>query len=168
VKGLPFWSTPARRARLIQLYTQAADFLEEDGRLVPANNDYIELVIDLWKSLDREEREANWRREKRRLHAQPQIRRRGPFGSIAREIYLAGRPLWRIEAVGVGAFTFKRMARVDIPGLEKVLWVDLAGVELSKNKKRKLLRYKKGAIPRELEEKVYQIVSQAVSRYLAS
>jgi hypothetical protein len=119
MKGLPLWSTPGRQAYLIRLYAQASEFYEEDGRVVPDNNEAIELVIYTWKALDREEREEAWRREKRRLHALPEIRRRGPFDSIAREIYLANRPSWKINAVGVGAFTFKKLARVEIPALER-------------------------------------------------
>ena len=68
----------------------------------------------------------------------------------------------------MGAFTFRRVARVEIPALEKVLWVDLAGVEISKNARRKLVRYKKGKLPRELEESVFARCARAVKQYLAS
>ena len=168
--GLPQWSTPERQAVLIRL------FVSSQGRCVHGepgcvNLDhyyefYSEMAIALWKALDREEREEAWRREKRKLHALPQILKRGPFDSIAREIYLAERPLWKIEAVGVGAFTFRRVARVEIPALDKVLWVDLAGVEISKNQRRKLVRYKKGKLPRELEESVFARCAKAVKQYL--
>ena len=164
------WSTPERQAHLIRLYSQAREFYEEDGRVVPANNEAVELAIYIWKALDREEREEAWRREKRRLHSLPEILKRGPFDSIAREEYLADRPLWRIEAVGVGPFTFRRVARVEIPALKKVLWVDLAGVDehLSKNARRKLVRYRQGKHPTELEESVSARCARAVRQYLAS
>ena len=123
--------------------------------------------VRLWKSDDRQERAIAFRRERRRLHALIEIRKRGPFDTIAREEYLANRPLWNIKAMGVGAFTFKRMAKVRIPSLGQDIWVSLAGVGLSKNKKRKLLRYGKGTIPRELEDRTYQIAKEAVSRELA-
>ena len=165
---MPLWSTPERQAYLISLYAQAREFYEEDGKVVPDNNEAVELAIYIWKALDREEREEAWRREKRRLHALPEILRRGPFDSIAREEYLANRPLWKIEAVGVGAFTFRQVARVEIPALEKVIWVDLAGVELSKNQRRKLIRYRQGKLPRELEESVFARCQRAVAKYLAS
>ncbi len=166
--GLPQWSTPPRQAFLVQHFLQSGGQLLLElgtGQLV---DPYAEMVIEVWIALDREEREASWRREKRRLHSLPQILKRGPFDSIAREIYLAERPLWKIEAVGVGAFTFRRVARVEIPALEKVLWVDLAGVEISKNARRKLVRYKKGKLPRELEESVFARCQRAVAQYLAS
>ncbi|MBU2008718.1 MAG: hypothetical protein KJ624_02520 [Chloroflexi bacterium] len=170
MKGLPLWATPPRQAHLIRLYAQAREFYEEDGRVVPDNNEAIELAIYIWKALDREEREEAWRREKRKLHALPKILRRGPFDSIAREIYLAERPLWKIEAVGVGAFTFSRVTKVEIPALGKVIWVDLAGVDgsLSKNARRKLVRYRKGKLPSELEESVFARCQRAVAQYLAS
>ena len=170
--GLPKWSTPPRQAFLVCL------FLQSEGRCVHGHPDcqdfdhyysfYSEMAIDLWKADDREGREASWQREKKRLHALPQIYRRGPFDTIAREEYLAGRPIFRIEGMGVGAFTFKRVARVEIPALKKVLWVNLAGVKLSKNKRHKLIRYKKGKLPRELEESVFILCEKAVRRYLAS
>ena len=124
--------------------------------------------IKLWKSDDRLERTIALKRERRRLHALLQLRKRGPFDTIAREEYLANRPLWRIEAVGVGAFTFKRMVKVRIPSLEQEIFVSLAGLAKATGiKKKKLLRYKAGAIPREFEETTYQIVKAAVSRELA-
>jgi hypothetical protein len=159
---------PKRQAFLVQHFLQSGGQLLLElgtGQLV---DPYAEMVIEVWKAEDRAEREEAWRREKRRLHSLPEILKRGPFDSIAREIYLAERPLWKIEAVGVGVFTFRRVARVEIPALEKVLWVDLAGVELSKNARRKLVRYKKGKLPRELEESVFALCEKAVRRYLAS
>jgi len=113
--GLPHWSTPSRQAFLVQHFLQSGGQLLLElgtGQLV---DPYAEMVIEVWKAVDREEREESWRREKRRLHSLPQILKRGPFDSIAREIYLAERPLWKIEAVGVGVFTFRRVARVEIP-----------------------------------------------------
>lgn len=168
--GIPLWSTPPRQALLVRLYLEAL----QTGRVYASDlfseklyDPYSEMVIDFWKADDREERSAAWQREKKRLHRLLEIRKRGPFDTIARDEYLAARPLWRIEAMGVGAFTFKRVAKVRIPAVKQDIWVSLAGVGLSKNKKRKLLRYGKGAIPRELEEPTYQIVKEAVSRELA-
>ena len=124
--------------------------------------------VRLWKAEDSQERAIALKREQRRLHALLQIRKRGPFDTIAREEYLANRPLWRIEAAGVGAFSFKRMVKVRIPSLEQEIFVSLAGLAKATGlKKKKLLRFKKGAIPRELEERVYQIAKEAVSRELA-
>jgi predicted RNA-binding protein YlxR (DUF448 family) len=76
-------------------------------------------------------------------------------------------PLWRILAIGVGAITFKRVAQVEIPGLHRTVWVDLSDIQpLSKNKRRKLARYHRGALPKELVEQVEQKVAQAVARLL--
>ena len=124
--------------------------------------------IKLWKSEDRLERAIALKREQRRLHRLLEIRKRGPFDTIARDEYLANRPLWSIEAAGIGAFTFKRMVKVRIPALEGEIFVSLAGLAKSLGvKKKKLLRFKVGAVPRELEERTYQIVKDAVSRELA-
>ena len=169
---MPIWSTPPRQALLVRL------FLESGGRCIHGHPEcpnfdhyysfYSEELIELWKADDREERETAWQQEKGRLHRLLEIRKRGPFDTIAREEYLANRPLFSIKAVGVGAFTFKRMARVEIPCLRRVIWVNLAGVELSKNARRKLVRYKQGKLPRELEESVFSICARAVRRFLAS
>jgi len=86
--------------------------------------------------------------EQRRLHVAPNKRiRRGPFDSIRREQFLAERPIFLVVGIGVNAFTQRRVAKVEISGLEKVILVDLSGVEVSKNRLRKLSRHPGGRIP---------------------
>ena len=125
--------------------------------------------IALWKAEDREAVETAWREESRRLHALFNITHRGQFDSIARDEFFLRRPVWSIKAMGVGAFTFKRVAKVEIHGLHRDIWVNLGGMDkLSKNKKHKILRYGKGMLPRELEQTVSGQCSQAVKRFLDS
>lgn len=128
----------------------------------------IQELIAFWKAYDREERARLWKREQRRLHAAPQLRKRGGFDSIRREQYLADRPVWHIVAIGLNAFTQHRVAQVEIPGLKKLIWVDLSGIKLeaSKSKLRKLARYKRGALPKGMVEQVESRVAQAVARFL--
>lgn len=128
----------------------------------------IQELMAFWKAYDREERERLWRLERRRLHATPQLHKRGEFDSIRREQHLANRPVWRIVGIGVGAFTQHRVAQVEIPGLKKTIFVDLSGIKLegSKSKLPKLARYNRGALPKGLVEKVEQRVAQAVARLL--
>ena len=127
-----------------------------------------EEVIAAWKADDRVARERLWRLEQRRLHAAPQLRKRGEFDSIRREQYLADRPVWHIVGIGLNAFTQKRVAQVEIPGLKKVIWVDLAGIKLgvSENKLRKLARYKAGAIPKALVSQMESRIAKVVARFL--
>lgn len=125
-------------------------------------------LIALWKEDDRLERSIARKIEKRRLHAAPQIRVRGPFDSIRREIYLAQRPIFKIVAIGVGAFTQHRVAKVVIPGLKATLWVDISDTALgaSKNKLRKAVRYGKGAVPKDKASLIEERITSAVKRYL--
>ena len=186
----PLWATPGRRAKLAQLFLKeqaefAKEFYNSLDLVVFGDLSISELadlltrrhfceLIEAWKAQDRDERSTAWKYEKRHLHQGPNPGRRpfkrGPFDSIAREEYLANRPLWKIDAVGVGALTFRRVARVEIPALEKVIWVDLSGVDegLSKNARRKLVRYRQGKLSKELEESVFARCRRAVAQYLAS
>lgn len=128
----------------------------------------IKDLIATWKAEDREARERLWKLEKRRLHAAPQIRRRGPFDTIRREEHMAHRPVFRIVGLGVNAFTQHRVAKVEIPGLGLVVWVDLAGITtgVSRNKLRKLVRYGKGSLPKELVPKLEVRVQERIREYL--
>lgn len=168
----PKWATPDRQAwltRLVQSILSTGEGITLDLFSGKLDIPQMEEAIRVWIAHDREQREALWRAERRRLHSQPQILRRGEFDSIAREIFLADRPLWDIEAVGVGAFTFRRVLKVKIPGVGQVIWVNLpSGGVVSKNRKRRFLRYGKGSLPEADEDLMFRVVSQAVQRALSN
>jgi hypothetical protein len=67
-----------------------------------------------------------------------------------------------VVGIGVNAFSQRRVAKVEIPGLEKVIWVDLSGVEVSKNRLRKLSR-RGGKIP----DAIHKQIAEAVRRYFS-
>ena len=173
----PLWATPPRRARLAELFAQklpeiTVQFYQNLDRVIFGDlsmSEYINLLtrdvghslIENWKEDDREERSYLWRLEKRRLHAMPQIKRRGPFDTIRREQYLAERPTFMVLGIGVTAFTQHMVAKVRIPELDKVIWVDLSGVHVSKNKLRKLAR-RGGKVPNE----IMNIITREVRRKL--
>ena len=73
-----------------------------------------EQVIEDWKADDRFARSIAWQQEQRRMHAAPlkKLYRRGQFDSIARDIYLNNRPIFRVLAIGVHAFTQHTVAKV--------------------------------------------------------
>jgi len=128
-----------------------------------------EEAIQEWVSEDRAEDATAWKRERRRLHSQPEFHKRGQYDSLAREIFLAARPLWDIEAVGVGAFTFQRALKVRIPGLDKVIWVNLPMPKgVSRNKRKKILKYGKGKLPEPEADVMYRVISEAVQRALSN
>jgi hypothetical protein len=168
----PLWATPDRQANLAHL---VSTLLTRQGEITidlfsgKLDIPKMEEAIRVWIALDREEREASWRRERRLLHTLPPITHRGQFDSIAREIFLAQRPLWRIEAIGIGAFTFQRVLKVNIPGLDKVIWVNLPSVgKVPKHRKRRFLRYGKGSLPEADEDWMFRVVSEAVNRALSN
>ncbi len=77
--------------------------------------------------------------------------------------------MWAVQAIGVGAFTFQRVVKVEIPALEKVIWVNIprpAG--MGKNQRRKLVRYGKGKLPEELEPTMVSLVMKAVAKAIAN
>ena len=165
---MPLWATPQRRAYLVEL-------LERSGGLCvyghgldcpdPAFDCYgaaEERLIDGWKDDDRDKRAYLWRLEKQRLHSILKIKKRGYFDTIRREQYLADRPVFKVVAVGINAFTQRRVAKVEIPELERVIWVDVGGVRLSKNKLRRLSRRPRGDIP----EEILEYVAKEVRRYI--
>jgi hypothetical protein len=164
--SFPQWVTPERRAHLAKLATVlfwAYDYDLFSGKLA---NPVIEEVIAAWKADDRARRSQLGKLEKRRLHAMPQIYKRGPFGTLEREQFLANRPQFEIVGIGVSPFTQHRIAQVVIPGLHRTVWVDLHGVKLSKNKLHKLARYKRGSVPKELVSQIEARVRQQVARFL--
>ena len=163
----PQWATPERRVYLALTLTQylpRPDWMIDlaTGQVYhPRYEIRSANMIEEWKRADREERSYLWKLLERRLHAAPNKRiRRGPFDSIRREQFLAERPIFLVVGIGVNAFTQRRVAKVKIPGLEKVIWVDLSGVEVSKNRLRKLSR-RGGKIP----EAIHSRIQEAVRRY---
>ena len=169
----PLWATPARQTFLVRLFHNghgACIYGHPDCEVADHYYEfYSEMVIDLWKAADREERAEAWTLEKKWLHPRFRFFRRGPFDTISREEFLASRPLWKVQTVGVGAFTFQRVVKVEIPALKKVIWVNLpkpAG--MSKNARHKLIRYGKGKLPEELEDTMFHLVTEAVAKAIGN
>ena len=164
----PLWATPERRACLVELFLQSGGFCIHEGIscMNPAHSYPVvsEDIIELWKADDREERSYVWQRERHLMHRAPRIRRRGRFDSIRREQWLAERPQFIVVAIGVNAFTQHRMAKVEIPELEKTVWVDISCVKLSKNKLRKMTRH--ACHSKGVPEELHKTVAKAVRRYV--
>jgi hypothetical protein len=158
----PKWATPERRAHLVELTQVTVNAYDVDLLTGKILNPLIEEVIEAWKAEDRATQSQLWQLEQRKLHALPQIRKRGPFGTIDREIYHAGRPLYRIVGMGVSAFSQHRIAQVEIPGLRCSIWVDLHGIRVGKDKLHKLVRYQRGAVPKQIAGEIEKRVLQAV------
>ncbi len=124
-------------------------------------------LIQYWKADDREMRIEMWKRERRELHRLIQITHRGQFDSIAKDEFFQKRPVFSIKAVGIGAFTLKPVAKVEIHGLHRELWVDLTGIKkVSTNAKHKYFRYHRGKAPVELQEQIESRCRKAVKAFL--
>ena len=167
---LPSWSTPERQAALVELFKAGNGFcVHGEGAECPKPVEHCyeifsEEVVHDWIVDAREARSYQRAFEKRRLHALGKIRHRGPWDTIRREEFLAHRPVWSILAFGISAVTMHRVAKVKIPGLHKVIWVDISGPKGSKNSIRKAARYG-GQVPQNLMGFINAKVSEEVRSY---
>ena len=77
-------------------------------------------------------------------------------------------PEFFIEGLGISGLTYKPFAKLRLASSFMRLHVDLADTlkPVSKNKKRKALRY--GKIPNELQDKIHNACWLAVKHYLNS
>ena len=167
----PKWATPTRRLILAQLllsYLSPEHLGEwlldlETGEIYhPEYEERQKELIEWWKEEDREERKLIREQEERELHFYPEYKpRRSLFD---RQIYLDNQPLYYVEAIGVSPFTFKPFAKVRLASSYIRLFVDLGDTlkPLSKNKRRKALRYGKIRLTDEAQE----LISRAVKHYL--
>lgn len=166
----PKWSTPERRNTLVKLFTSSGGFcvFGHPSCLVPSHHYeiYIESLIDDWKDddryLDQLERKALHRPLDRKYRA-------GLFGSVSLDIFHDQQPLYYLEGLGFDGLALQPFAKVRIGSSYMRLYVALGGAlrGISKNKRRKALRYGK-ALPAEIEARVSHIVYTAVQDYLNS
>ena len=133
--------------------------------------DYItELVIDGWKADDREARQLEYRLESISLHrlGEPTKPLRGAFSAISKDIWKSSQPLYYIENLGISGLTLKPFAKIRLASSYMRLHVNLGDTlrGVSKNKKRKSIRYGK-PLPKSIDETVSMLVRQAVKHYLS-
>jgi len=163
----PLWAIPERQACLVELFLKSGGFCIHEGISCskPAHSYPVvsEDIIELWKADDREERSHLHKIEQKRMHRAPRIWKRGEFDSIRREQWLADRPQFNLLAIGISPWNMHRMAKVEIPDFEKVIWVDISRVKLTKNKLHnitRLARHSRGVPP-----EIYDQVVKAIRRY---
>jgi len=171
--NLPKWSTPERRAKLIDLFTRSGGFcvFGEKRCLIPEHHYslFIEDLIDDWKQADREQRSAEWLAELKALHdlGEQRYPLTGRFNAISKDIFFDKQPLYYIQGLGISGLTFKPFAKVRLPSSYMRLYVDLGETlrGMSKNKKRKAIRYGK-PLSESIENAVNRLVGEAVRHYL--
>ena len=128
-----------------------------------------ESQIEVWKAQDRQQRQAERRIERRRLHSLGERRfpLRGQFSTIAQDIFFASQPSHYLEGLGISGLTFQPFAKVRVSSSYMRLYVNLGDTlkGLSKTKRRKALRYGK-ALPPEVQKRIELLCSLAVRHYL--
>ncbi len=134
---------------------------------------YHELLIDnavkYWSDDSRRETLENWKRDRRELHKlnERSFPLRGRFNNISSVIFHDNQPLYYLESIGMNGLTMQPYARVKLASSRQYLYVELGNslIGISKNRKRKILKY--GKLPKESElETIDNKVKIAVKTYL--
>jgi hypothetical protein len=126
-------------------------------------------VVEDWVKEDRQAKAYERKAIARLLHTIPEVGAlRGQFNAISRDIYHESQPTYFIECLGISGLTFKPFAKVRIASSYVRLHVDLKAplANVSKNRKRKYLRYGKG-LPIEVQKEVELTCNKAIAHYLS-
>jgi hypothetical protein len=140
--------------------------------------DGIELYIDrfnlkaeslkkTWIQSDRTDTRLKYQAEYANRHnLKDRLPLRGTFSGIAQDIYYDNSPVYRIEAYGIDALTFKPFVKLRMTASSDILYVDLSPAlkGLSKNKKHKVMRYSKNGIA---HEKIESLCNRVVKDHLS-
>ena len=171
---LPKWATPERQAHLVNLFLKSHGFCVFGEH--PCTNPevhhyepYAEAIIKDWLADDREARAYLLRLQRQALHRLPERGAiRGAFSAISRDIYFETQPQYFMEAIGISAVNFHPFAKIRIASSYTRLHVDLgeAFKGLSKNKRRKVVRYSQ-AFPVPIAKQIEYICNRAIAHYLS-
>ena len=164
----PKWVTPDRQAHLVHLFLNSKGFCVFGHKPCPIPDHHYEVFIEHlirdWVSDDRAQRQAEWQAEQRQIHSLGERREplRGRFSNIAKDIFYTEQPQFYLLGLGISGLTFKPFARVRLASSFLHLFVDLGDTlkAVSKNKRRKALRY--GKVTNEINGKI----REAVRHYL--
>lgn len=148
-KSIPHWVTTPEVIRLYELK--------------------LAEVIGDWIAEDKQAKAYERKAISRMLHSIPEVGKlRGQFNAISRDIYHESQPTYFIECLGISGLTFNPFAKVRIASSYVRLHVDLKAplANVSKNRKRKYLRYGKG-LPIEVQKEVELTCNKAIAHYLS-
>lgn len=130
----------------------------------------IDNAVKCWSDDSRRETLDNWQRDRRELHKLGNERSfplRGRFNNISSVIFHDNQPIYYLESIGMNGLTMQPYARVKLASSKQYLYVELGNslIGISKNRKRKILKY--GKLPNERElETIDTKVKLAVKAYL--
>ena len=167
------WITSDRQDALVSLFLDSGGFcvFHHKGCLNAEHHysEFIEALIRDWQSDDRKQANLEWEVESKALHAlsQRHLPVNGQFNAVSRDIYHDNQPLYYIEGYGLSALNLKPFVKVRLSSTYMRLYINLGDTlkRLSKNKRRKIVRYDKGGLPLEIEKLVNQIIREAVRDY---
>jgi hypothetical protein len=170
---LPKWATPNRQVHLVKLFVDSGGFCVYGHQNCPIPEHhyelYIEGLIDNWKANDREQATIDWLAERKALHSLGERRYpiAGRFNNISMDIFHDQQPIYYREGLGMNGLTLTPFARVKISSSYMRLYVDLGDSlrEVSKNKRRKAIRYGK-QLPKSIEQRIAERIWLAVRDYL--
>ena len=148
----PKWVTIPRQTALVKLFSQSRGFCVFGHQLCPYPEHYyenfIEALIKDWITEDRIQRHIDWKLEQETLHRTNERHHplRGTFSGVSKDLFLDTQPQYYILAFGISGLTLKPFAKVRLASSYVVLWVELdklTYVNISKSKRRKVIRYHK-------------------------
>lgn len=173
-ESLPKWATLARRETLVQLFVASRGFCVFGHKkcLIPEHHYhlYIEFLIKDWQQMDREQRQADWIAEQKVMHnlVERAYPIRGQFSAVSRDIFAQTQPLYYLEGQAVSGLTLMPFVKVRIASTYVRLFVDLGETlrQVSKNKRRKAIRYGK-PLPQAVRVSISEQIAEAIRDYLA-
>ena len=169
----PKWVNPTRQAHLVSLFVRSRGFCVygEPNCTIPQHHYevFIESLIIDWKADDRETNRLEWKNERRIMHSvnEKTLPMRGRFNGVSSDIWHDSQPIYYLESMGMDGLKLKPFAKVKLSSSYQHLYVDLGDSlrGISKNKKRKAIRYNK-PLPQQANDIVSKLIWEAVKHYL--
>ena len=169
----PKWVNPTRQAHLVSLFVRSRGFCiyGEVNCTIPEHHYevFVESLINDWKADDRETNALVWKNERKLIHAlnEKTLPMRGRFNGVSSDIWHDSQPIYYLESMGMDGLKMKPFAKVKLSSSYQHLYVDLGDSlrSVSKNRKRKAIRYNK-PLPQSANEIVSRLIIKAVKDYL--
>ncbi len=125
-------------------------------------------LVKAWSADDRAQSLAEYQAEFKAIHKTNDrtYPLHGKFSGVSQDVFYDKQPEFFVEAIGVSGLTYKPFAKVRLASSFMRLHVDLKDTlkPVSKNKKRKALRY--GKVTTDIQDKVHDACWLAVKHYL--
>jgi hypothetical protein len=134
----------------------------------PAYEARIKPLIADWIADDRASAQAEWQAEQRAIHSLAERGpQRGQFNATGRDVFYAAQPLYYYIGLGISGLTFRPFAKVRLSSTFTALHVELGNTlkGMSKNKRRKAIRYGK-PLTRKVLKEVESKCNEAARHYL--